>query len=61
MLFIRDIFRWSLPLFWLAVGSAAFVTAHIMRVEEATALLPLGGAALVLSATTAGLSLVWKA
>ena len=61
MLFIGDIFRWSLPLFWLAVGSAAFFTAHIMRVEEAAALLPLGTAAIILSATTAGLSLIWKA
>jgi len=61
MIFIRESLRWSLPLFWLGIASAAFFTATITgAAHDVIALLPMGWAALVLAITTAGLNLMWS-
>ncbi len=69
MLFIRDIFRWSLPLFWLGIACAAFLTFHLLgaRIDadgflhEPFALLPIGWATLLLAAVSGFINLIWKA
>lgn len=59
MTLFQDTLRWSLPIFWLGIATAAFFSALVLQIHDALFLMPLGVASLVLAAVTAGLSVLW--